>query len=437
MNVTSENVFFRRLETLSLHHIVLFLLVLGFVVRLAALFLLRIHMTIVFSEMEKIARSLAENGTFANPYKIPTGPTAHHAPVYPLLLSLIFRAFGYGAAAAYARTTMNVFFAAFQYALLPVLTDAARIPRVVGSVAGLVGALLPYRLVSESRFETALSGLVIVVLILITTYWWWTPQPSRLHTFGVGLAWGAGMLCSSNLLLVFLLSLLFFAVSAWRRKQQQWPVVILLSLLGMATALTPWTIRNYRALGGLILVRSNFGLEFNLSNHPGAYALAVDNIEIGIPHNYFHEHHPWASLEAAEQVRQMGEIKYNRQCARQAFDWIRANPSEFAKLTLQRIVFFWFTPSDTQRLKAIFIMGWTLVAAGGLWVSLRRHRAFGLLMLALWIGYPSVHYLVQANTRYRDPIEWSVTLLAVYVLTIPVWSDQSAGLGGVKYAPGS
>src|ERR1700751_1354586 len=147
MNATSENVFFRRLETLSLNHMILFLLVLGFVVRLAALLLLRIHTTILFGEMEKIARSLAENGTFANPYKVPTGPTAHHAPLYPLLLSLIFRAFGYGPAAAYARTTMNVFFAAFQYALLPVLTDAAKIPRVVGAVAGLVGALVPYRLV--------------------------------------------------------------------------------------------------------------------------------------------------------------------------------------------------------------------------------------------------------------------------------------------------
>lgn len=425
MNVTSDNWFFRRLETLSLTHLVLFLFLLGFAVRLAALFLLRIHMTIVFSEMEKIARSLAENGTFANPYKIPTGPTAHHAPVYPLLLSLIFRAFGYGTAAAYARTVMNVFFAALQYALLPVLTDAAKIPRAVGAVAGFVGALLPYRLVSESRFETALSGLVIVVLFLVTTYWWRTRQPSRLLAFGVGLAWGAGMLCTTNLLLVFLLTLLFFAASAQKRKQP-WAVATLLSLLGMATALTPWTIRNYRALGGIIFVRSNFGLEFNLSNHPGAYALAVDNIEIGIPHNYFHEHHPWASLEAAEQVRQMGEIQFNREYLRQSVEWIRANPSEFAKLTAERIVFFWFTPSESQRLKSIFLMGWTLAAAAGLWVALRRRSELGALLLILWIGYPFVHYVVQANTRYRDPIEWSVTLLAVYALTIPIWSDKSA-----------
>ena len=419
----------RWLETVNLKHLVLCVLVLGVVVRLAILMLFRIHMTIAFGEMEKIARSLAENGTFADPYKLPTGPTAHHAPAYPLLLSLIFRAFGYGPAAAYARMTINVFFASLQFALLPVLTDVAKIPRVVGATAGFFGALVPYRVVSENRFETALSGLVIVVLILITTSWWRTPQPSRLHTFCIGLAWGAGMLCSSNLLLVFLLALLFFAVSAWRQQRPQWLLAVALAALGMTTAVTPWTIRNYLSLGGLIFVRSNFGIEFSISNRPSAYPLAVDNVQIGFPHNYFHEHHPWANAEAAEKVRQMGEIQYNRQCTRQAIDWIRANPSEFAKLTLERIVFFWFTPSETQSRKAILLMGWTLAAAGGLWVALRRHRELGLLLLALWIGYPLVHYLVQANTRYRDPIEWSVTLLGVYVLTIPLWSGKSAAPG--------
>src|SRR5271157_6520169 len=52
--------------------------------------------TFQFNEMEKIARSLAEDNVFGNPYALPTGPTAHHAPIYPFLLSLIFRMFGYG-----------------------------------------------------------------------------------------------------------------------------------------------------------------------------------------------------------------------------------------------------------------------------------------------------------------------------------------------------
>jgi hypothetical protein len=41
--------------------------------------------------MERVARNLAEIGTLGNPYLVPTGPSAHHAPFYPLLLSLIYR----------------------------------------------------------------------------------------------------------------------------------------------------------------------------------------------------------------------------------------------------------------------------------------------------------------------------------------------------------
>ena len=165
------------LETIKIQYLVLFLLALGVIVHLAAFLLLRTHPTIVFAEMEKIGRSLAENGTFANPFKVPTGATAHHAPIYPVLLSFIFRAFGYGTAAAYAIAVMNIFFAALHYALLPVLTDVAKIRRVVGVAAGLFGALVPYRIMKEIRWETTLSALVVVVLIILTARWWQTPQP--------------------------------------------------------------------------------------------------------------------------------------------------------------------------------------------------------------------------------------------------------------------
>jgi hypothetical protein len=47
-------------------------------------------------EMVRIAISVAERGTLADPYRAPTGPTAHVMPVYPLLLGGVFRLFGPG-----------------------------------------------------------------------------------------------------------------------------------------------------------------------------------------------------------------------------------------------------------------------------------------------------------------------------------------------------
>ncbi|HZU26735.1 MAG TPA: hypothetical protein VFA04_14515, partial [Bryobacteraceae bacterium] len=85
-----------------------------------------------FAEMEKIARSLAEQNQFANPYKIDTGPTAHHAPVYPFLLSLVFRAFGYGATARMAQVSMNLVFISVALSLLPLLARNGGLPGATG-----------------------------------------------------------------------------------------------------------------------------------------------------------------------------------------------------------------------------------------------------------------------------------------------------------------
>jgi len=47
-------------------------------------------------EILNVARTLAETGTFGNPYTaLPTGPTAHVAPIYPMFLALLIKLFGY------------------------------------------------------------------------------------------------------------------------------------------------------------------------------------------------------------------------------------------------------------------------------------------------------------------------------------------------------
>ena len=416
---------FDWLARLNLSHVIGALLVLGIVMRFAALVLFRIHPVIEFAELENIARSLALHGTFADPYKISTGLTAHHAPLYPLLLSFIFRIFGYGTTAAYAMVAMNIFFGSLQFALLPVLADAARVHRAVGVIAGFIGALLPYRIMREIRWETTLSALIIVALFLVTTRWWQLQQPSRGHSFWIGVGWGVGMLCCPVLLPAFAVMLLFFAFFASSSHYPRWTVSLAVAAVGMVLAVLPWTIRNYRALGGVVFVRSNFGLELDLANNSEAHPLFADNIAIGFPNNYYHLHHPWASREEAERVHQIGEIAFNRECLHRAVGWIRTHPRDFARLTFQRMTFFWFTPLRIQPLKAALLVPWTLLAIWGLWTAIHKHRALGLLLLSFWVSYPLVYYIVQADARYRYPIDWSFAFLVVYVLTQSLWKGET------------
>ncbi|MHC4590649.1 MAG: hypothetical protein ACYTAQ_15300, partial [Planctomycetota bacterium] len=52
--------------------------------------------------VQAIAASLVRYGTFADPFAIPTGPTAYLPPLVPGLLALIWRVFGMTLVGGYA-----------------------------------------------------------------------------------------------------------------------------------------------------------------------------------------------------------------------------------------------------------------------------------------------------------------------------------------------
>ena len=74
---------------------------------------------------DKIAVSLLERGEYASTYKVPTGPTAHVPPLYPFLISLIYRLVGLTLTAGYVRWLVDIAIVSAAYAMLPWL--AARL----------------------------------------------------------------------------------------------------------------------------------------------------------------------------------------------------------------------------------------------------------------------------------------------------------------------
>src|ERR1700693_4822471 len=76
------------------------------------------------SEMENIARSLALHGTFADPYLLPTGPTAHTAPGYPVWLGHFLLLYGRGWGGERMSRLASAIAASIQYALLPRVSTA-------------------------------------------------------------------------------------------------------------------------------------------------------------------------------------------------------------------------------------------------------------------------------------------------------------------------
>jgi hypothetical protein len=79
-------------------------------------------------EVPAVAMALYERGEFADPYCLPTGPTAHMPPFQPALMAAIYHLLGPTLAAGYVLWLLGIAFYGVMYAMLPWLGS--------GSVSG-------------------------------------------------------------------------------------------------------------------------------------------------------------------------------------------------------------------------------------------------------------------------------------------------------------
>ncbi|HLI83932.1 MAG TPA: hypothetical protein VKV17_08440 [Bryobacteraceae bacterium] len=368
-------------------------------------------------EMERIALSFARRGVLADPYNIPTGPTAHVPPAYPILMGLIFRYFGEGWGGELVKEFLSVACAGALYALLPFAGAAFGVGRRAGLAAGLAGALLPLKYSVEvvGDWEATASALLLMLAIwLVVTTW-------RHHLFSFrrgaleGLVWGIGMLVASTFLPVFggLLAL-GLAVSiltphacplppgAWRRYA-------FANVAAVALCLAPWAWRNQRVLGAPIFTRSNAGLELHLSNNDLAGPLEPVNYKRGV---YF-AFHPLQNRAEAEAVKAMGEVAYNRDRRNRALAWIRTHPSRFLTLTARRFWYTWFPDTAARRRDAVLwliTLGWL----AGLFALWRHDRIGAVVFIAVPAFYTPLFYLIHVNVRHRYPVDWILLLSFSY-----------------------
>src|SRR3954452_4088971 len=97
------------------------LFALAFATRVVGVFALRYYTSDLDlnSEISHLAAQLAKDFTFANPYTCVTGPTAHAPPAFPLILSLLYRAFTPGPVRETAICLVGSAPSSLIYALLP------------------------------------------------------------------------------------------------------------------------------------------------------------------------------------------------------------------------------------------------------------------------------------------------------------------------------
>ena len=372
------------------------------------------------NEVGWVARSIAWHQGFSSPFYLLSGPTALLPPLYPYLLSVIFRLFGvYSAASALAMLTLNSLFSSLTCVPIYLATRLSLNARVA-MFAGWGWAIYPFAIYfSAGRvWEYPLTSL------LLTTCFW---LALRLHLqrptrwLGFGALYGLAGLSNPAVFSLFPVLLLLPLWKLWKqRRRGTWFSSGVLrsgmcAAAGIILVVTPWTIRNYRTLHVVCPVRDGFWYEFWSANNGDSSNPTIAST------------HPASNPDEMQLYRSQGEAAYIASKRALVMDYIARHPGFFIRLSLRRIVFYWtgfwslspiYEQEEPYQLPNVFFCSsltlLMLIGARNWW---RKDRASALPYLLSIAIFPMAYYISHTTMDYRQPIEPEIVILVVVGLS--------------------
>jgi 4-amino-4-deoxy-L-arabinose transferase-like glycosyltransferase len=385
------------------------------VIFIAAFLIYRVHFIPESSlshlgfETTAIAESIATHGTFADPFRDPSGPSAFLAPGYPAFLALVMKVFGTGARGYFALQWFVTIFIATQLALWPWITRRMQLGYAAGFIAAVIWLASNMKRddVWESHFVALLTVALAFAMYLVVE-----KSQSRATAIGCALLWGVALLFSPVTLLVLLAWAIWLFISR-RVPRKQIALIITVAIV----CIVPWTIRNYTVFHRVFYVRDNLGLELDLGNNDCA-AFAFD---INLASGCFSQLHPNDNPQHAALARRLGEIEYFHRHMLLTRWWISNHPGRFATLTGQRALAFWL-PEAMQYPWRLPYRDWiitvmNLLGIAGVVRLWRKNRSSAAVFLLWMLLFPIIYYFVPYTERYRAPVLWMTFLPAGYAIS--------------------
>lgn len=360
-------------------------------------------------EMGWIARALASGHGFSSPYHPWTGPTAMQPPFYPWVVSLVFRVFGvYSLTSAFVVLSMNSVLSSLT--CIPIYFSARY---SLGSrnarVAAWVWALYPFAIYFSA---TRVWEYSLTVLLFTTSFC----IAQRIHQATNGFAWlGWGALAGITALsnpstLSVLPFLVILALYRTRAASRPWFVKGLLTCIATVAVLTPWTVRNYRAVGILCPVRDNFWLELYDDNG------GDESLDPSFAH-------PASNPVEMDKFVTMGERAFLAEKHLIAMDYLHQHPEFMVHKTMRRMVYYWTgywsfsarelgeQPYEPFNVFYVCVITFFMLRGGRrLW---RLNRMACLPYAILICVFPFTYYITHPLMDYRHPIEPAILVLAV------------------------
>jgi hypothetical protein len=125
------------------------------------------------AEIETAALNRASEGQLGNPYSfvhhIRTGPSAHVAPGYALVLACIYRLFGAGTTGETVQQAVACGLSSARAGILPLLGGLIGLPPAAPAAAGLLGGFYIGAINTELKgvWEGPMAAMALMVLV-----WW-------------------------------------------------------------------------------------------------------------------------------------------------------------------------------------------------------------------------------------------------------------------------
>jgi len=374
-----------------------------------------------------IAHTIATCGKYA--FSETHLPTMQRLPVHPLFLAGIYAVFGKSLVAAQI-------FQSLLCAITCVLiyrTAREVSNERVANIAALIFAFYPNSILYSARTlsETAYTFFLSIFCLLLVRQF---KKPTVWTSVATGLSFGLLMLTKSTAVLLPLFLSLTLLSAHYRKKL--WRIVssIGLTVFVAALVMSPWTIRNYRLSGKIIVLSTCGGAPFYhgyyLATHLGD-GRSVAQLE----HDGSQERARLVNERYTPSGEPVDEYHQDRIAYSLVWEKIRARPLYSAGIFLRNVFLTWFlTYGSMTTVISFFVhIPLLLLAMYAILIILKQDHSTGTRMLPLvliCLYFNLVQAVIYPHNRYMAPVTGViVTLLAAYSishLVLPVRSSRIA-----------
>ena len=356
-------------------------------------------------EMGLLAKSVLAGQGLASPFGGSTGLTAFIAPIYPLIIAVVFRCFGAFTTASavaimLAQTALNL-------VTIWLMMHVARrlFSQVAATLAGLIWACsLPLVWMPTIFWETSLSCCLLLGMLALVMNYHALQQMTPTHWIALG-AYCSFAALTNPALLPSLAAAAIWLVVQLRRKASWWPA---LSVGIFLLLFSPWPIRNAQVFHAFIPLRTTVGFELWMGNHAAADGFLDESL---FP--------MYNRAELADYIAR-GEVAYVAHKSELAKAYVSAHPAIFLRLTAVRAKRFWSGTGSRNgsKLFAVHAISTSAFGFAGIWLLWRSRRFATALLFTLPIAFFPLPYLItHAEFRYRLVLDPILTLFSGYAIT--------------------